>query len=69
MDTRSAIELLKQGGWWVAYHKGQRGREVVANFGTPILPTSFRDTYPAGDVQTIIQGLNPKIQVTIREVS
>lgn len=62
----TTITLYRANGSWMAHWTGgERTAQVLRLFGTPDLPTAFRDTAPAERVQREIQASNPDCTVEI----
>ena len=64
------IQLFRKDGQWVAMHlvDGDPDYEVADLFeGEIILPTPFRDCYPAEEVLQEIRVRNPGVTVTVEE--
>lgn len=63
----SYIVLYKANGCWVAWHKGECGKEIQSLFGTDCIPTAFTDQAKSDDVRMQIQALNPRLQVNVAQ--
>jgi len=65
MNT-NAIELVRGATGWYATYSGPHAADVLALFGTRLLPTAFGPDAPIDAVLTRITALNPGTVVTVR---
>ncbi|WP_148863811.1 hypothetical protein [Marinobacter fonticola] len=64
MENEPSIQLQPATDLWMAKHSGPHTRELVALFGSNVLPTAFESSTPKEKVIAALRKRNPGFEIS-----